>query len=117
MGTTPTKRGARRPGLIREKLATLPGSLPVLLMGDFNARAGEEIYGLLAEELSDSWKMAAIRTGPEETVHGFGKFKGGRIDWILNRGMGDVLSAETVTYTMDGIYPSDHYPVCVEFRA
>jgi hypothetical protein len=29
--------------------------------------------------------------------------------------MGDVLTAETVTFTMQGLYPSDHYPVCAEF--
>lgn len=103
--------------LIAEKLATLPRGLPVLVMGDFNARAGEEIYRLLTEELCDSWTMAAMRTGPEETVHGFGRFKGGRIDWILYRNLGDVLAAETITYTAQGLYPSDHYPVGAEFEA
>jgi endonuclease/exonuclease/phosphatase family metal-dependent hydrolase len=101
--------------LIREKLATLPKELPVLLTGDFNAPAGEEIYTSLTEDLRDSWKTAAIRSGPEETVHGFGRFKGGRIDWILYRNIGDVLTAETITYTMNGLYPSDHYPVCAKF--
>jgi endonuclease/exonuclease/phosphatase family metal-dependent hydrolase len=101
--------------LIREKLATIPEDMPVLLTGDFNAQAGEEIYTSLTGELRDSWTTAAIRTGPEETVHGFGRFKGGRIDWILHRNMGDVRTAETITHTMNGLYPSDHYPVCAEF--
>jgi endonuclease/exonuclease/phosphatase family metal-dependent hydrolase len=101
--------------LVREKLAALPERLPVVLMGDFNAPAGEEVYALLTERLCDSWKAATRRIGPEETVHGFGRFKGGRIDWILHRNMGDVLTAETVTFTMQGLYPSDHYPVCAEF--
>jgi endonuclease/exonuclease/phosphatase family metal-dependent hydrolase len=103
--------------LIREKLATLPGDLPILLMGDFNARAGEEIYASLTEGLCDSWETASVRTGPEVTVHGFGKFEGGRIDWILHRNMGDVLTAETITFTMNGLYPSDHYPVGAEFAS
>jgi endonuclease/exonuclease/phosphatase family metal-dependent hydrolase len=103
--------------LVREKLATLPEGLPVVLMGDFNAPAGEEVHALLTERLCDSWTTATRRVGPEETVHGFGKFKGRRIDWLLHRNMGDVLTAETITFTMQGLYPSDHYPVCAEFGA
>jgi endonuclease/exonuclease/phosphatase family metal-dependent hydrolase len=101
--------------LIREKLETLAEDLPILLTGDFNAPAGQEIYGLLTEDLRDCWTTAGIRIGPEETVHSFGRFKGGRIDWILYRNMGNVLSAETITYTSNGLYPSDHYPVSAEF--
>jgi endonuclease/exonuclease/phosphatase family metal-dependent hydrolase len=103
--------------LVQEKLATLPERLPVVLMGDFNAPAGQEVYASLTERLCDSWKAAAGRIGPEGTVHGFGRFEGGRIDWILHRNMGDVLRAETITFTMQGLYPSDHYPVCAEFGA
>ena len=44
--------------LVREKLAALPERLPVVLMGDFNAPAGEEVYALLTERLCDSWKAA-----------------------------------------------------------
>ena len=100
--------------LIREKLVTLPKELPVLLTGDFNARPDQEIYTLLTSDLQDAWTTANIRTGPEGTVHGFGKYGGGRIDWILHRNMGSVLAIETITDIVQGLYPSDHFPVCAE---
>lgn len=102
--------------LVLEKLATLPPTLPVLLSGDFNAQAGEEVYQTLTSKLQDAWTTAETRVGPEGTVHGFGRFVGGRIDWILSRNAGRVLSAQTVTYTARGLYPSDHYPVCATFE-
>jgi endonuclease/exonuclease/phosphatase family metal-dependent hydrolase len=84
------------------------------LTGDFNAAANQEIYRLLTADLRDAWTEASVRSGPEGTVHGFGKFAGGRIDWILYRNMGPVLSIETVSDTAGGLYPSDHFPVSAE---
>ena len=48
-------------------------------------------------------------------MHGFGRIIGRRIDWILHRGLGTAHSAETVADTVDGLYPSDHYPVTATF--
>jgi endonuclease/exonuclease/phosphatase family metal-dependent hydrolase len=105
--------------LVLEKIAALPQDLPLFLLGDFNAPAGGEIYHLLTGALSDAWETAKQTTGPEGTVHGFGKITGKgprlRFDWILHRSAGKVLTAETITYTVDGLYPSDHYPVMATF--
>lgn len=98
--------------LILEKIAELPVELPIILMGDFNAKAGSEVYQLLTATLSDAWNTAETTVGPEGTVHGFGRITGSRIDWILYRHIGRVFEAETVTYTARGLFPSDHYPVC-----
>ncbi len=97
--------------LANEKLNTLPPQLPVILMGDFNSPADGEVYHLLTQRLSDVWPAALHTIGPTSTVHGFGKFVGPRIDWILQRGFNPILSAETVTLRSDGLFPSDHYPV------
>lgn len=98
--------------LILEHIATLPASLPIVLMGDFNARAGGEIHQMLREVFIDAWESSAQRIGPEGTLHGFGRHPaGGRIDWILCRKIARVLTAETIVYTSNGLYPSDHYPV------
>ncbi len=98
--------------LIREKIAGLPAGLPIVITGDFNARAGGEIHETLKRDLVDAWETAETQRGPVGTVHGFGKFnEGGRIDWILHRHAERVLWAETVTHTADGLFPSDHYPV------
>ena len=102
--------------IILQKIAELPPDLPLFLTADFNAPAEGEIYGLLTKGLEDAWKTARETRGPDGTLHGFGKFKGSRrIDWILHRNAGRALSAETVTHTANGLYPSDHYPVIATF--
>jgi len=101
--------------LIREQLLRLPARLPALVTGDFNAPAGGEIYHMLTLDLRDAWTGATRVSGPEGTFHGFGRFPGGRIDWILYRHLRRVDSAETVTDTPRGVYPSDHFPVCATF--
>jgi endonuclease/exonuclease/phosphatase family metal-dependent hydrolase len=102
--------------LICEKLASLPPELSVIVTGDFNAQADGDIYKTLTTNLEDAWTEAETRVGPPGTVHGFGRFVGGRIDWILYRGAQAVASAETVTHTVRGLYPSDHYPVCATLK-
>ena len=41
---------------------------------------------------------------------------GNEIDWILSRGDVTVLKYEIVDYNVDGVYPSDHKPVLVEYQ-
>jgi endonuclease/exonuclease/phosphatase family metal-dependent hydrolase len=101
--------------LVLQQVAALPQDLPLLLTGDFNSPADGEIYGLLTVPLEDAWKTAQQTRGPEGTMHGFGRITGRRIDWILHRNVGETLTAETITQTADGLYPSDHYPVMATF--
>jgi endonuclease/exonuclease/phosphatase family metal-dependent hydrolase len=102
--------------LVLQQIAALPQHLPLFMTGDFNAPADGEIYSLLTGALLDAWKTAHHTEGPEGTVHGFGRITGRRIDWILHRNAGQTLSAETITHTVNGIYPSDHYPVVATFQ-
>jgi endonuclease/exonuclease/phosphatase (EEP) superfamily protein YafD len=37
------------------------------------------------------------------------------IDWILYRGNVKVLSHKRIDYNVNGVYPSDHRPILVEF--
>ena len=102
--------------VLLRKIQELPQHLPLFLTGDFNAPEGGEVYRMLTETLADAWITANERVGPEGTFHGFGKFKGTRrLDWILHRNAGQTLTAETVAHTANGLYPSDHYPVCATF--
>jgi endonuclease/exonuclease/phosphatase family metal-dependent hydrolase len=81
-------------------------SRPVFLLGDFNSRPGSEVYtALVGDDHSDD------RHVMEDSVEG-----GNRIDWILSRGNVTVLSYEIVDYNVDGVYPSDHKPIQVEFQ-
>lgn len=79
---------------------------PVFLMGDFNSRPGGEIYKtFVGDENSDDPFLL------KDSVEG-----GRGIDWILSKGSVKVLYYEEVDYNVDGVYPSDHKPIFVEFR-
>ncbi|HEY2839757.1 MAG TPA: endonuclease/exonuclease/phosphatase family protein [Pirellulales bacterium] len=102
--------------LIRERVDALKTKLPVILVGDFNASAeANPAYDTLvgAEGFSDTWKTAIEPGEAIGTFHNYaGPRKGGaRIDWILTRGPVGALSTSVVTYSKDGQYPSDHFPV------
>lgn len=105
--------------LIRERVSSLRTSLPVILVGDFNATAGaNKAYDILVGSglFQDLWVVAGERRNEGiNTFHGFtGPKQGGvRIDWILGRGIAEVITAETVTFSQDGQFPSDHFPVVV----
>ena len=103
--------------LIRTRLAKLPPSDRVILMGDFNAVATRNtVYDALTKEIgfTDSWFSAAQRRNETlNSFNGFGKstFNSARIDWILYRGEAEVPWAEVVDLTPGGRQPSDHFPV------
>jgi endonuclease/exonuclease/phosphatase family metal-dependent hydrolase len=103
--------------LVRQRVAALETKLPVLLVGDFNAGAGRnKAFDILTSEgfFSDSWLQAKVRQN--DGMNSFNGFKppgqeGERIDWILTRGNITVDRTEIVTFSRDGQFPSDHFPV------
>jgi endonuclease/exonuclease/phosphatase family metal-dependent hydrolase len=108
--------------LVRERVEALDTKLPVLLAGDFNAAAGtNQAYRILTQDafFKDTWPAARERVG--EGVATFNSFKalqksGIRIDWILSRGAVSVDKSEIVTFTRNGQFPSDHFPVVAWVR-
>lgn len=108
--------------LVRKRVEALNTKQPVLLVGDFNAAAGtNQAYKILIEGdfFKDTWQSARERIG--EGVATFNNFRalqktGVRIDWILSRG--DVIADKTeiVTFSRDGQFPSDHFPVVTWLR-
>jgi endonuclease/exonuclease/phosphatase family metal-dependent hydrolase len=108
--------------LIRERAEALKTTLPVLLVGDFNAAAGSnKAYEILTEAqfFTDTWTAAPQRRNDTiGTFHNFqGPREGGpRIDWILSRGPVAVDRTEIVTCSENGQYPSDHFPVIAELH-
>jgi len=79
---------------------------PLFLMGDFNCRPGSAPYKVMVEE-SRSTFSSQFRNSFEDP---------NKIDWILYKGDVKVLSYEDVQYNVDGVYPSDHTPIYVEFE-
>nr|WP_310096354.1 endonuclease/exonuclease/phosphatase family protein [Pseudoxanthomonas sacheonensis] len=104
-------RGA---ALILERLRQLPADEPILLIGDFNTVPDSRAHALLTAALTDAWQAAPRHQGPPATFHNFTGKADLRIDWILFRGL-QAKSARTVTTHRRGRYPSDHFPVVVDF--
>jgi len=112
----------RSAALILERLRTAPGGMPLILVGDFNVRAGSNpVYDMLTRDggFVDTW----VAAGNADTLGTFHEFKGvayargtNRIDWILSRGPVAPLSTEIITYARGSQFPSDHFPVIARVR-
>jgi len=111
--------------LIRDRVGRWEKDRPVILLGDFNSRAGvNPAYETLVGDgfFADTWLVAKRRPTPPEsgtaTFNGWGEFPLGdaRIDWVLTRGPWTVERAEIVTFAKDGRFPSDHFPVVARLR-
>jgi len=99
---------------IRKRLAQLPGDMPFILTGDFNATPDSVAHADLTKDLQDARISAVRHEGPASTFHDFTGHADKRIDWILYRGV-KADDVRTIT-THDGkIYPSDHFPVVADF--
>ena len=104
--------------LVLQRIRELQTQLPVILVGDFNARAeANPAYHTLAgpDALQDSWLTASTRVGDGlDTFNGFRPGphnRGRRIDWILYRGPVSAQKAQIIDFQKDGQYPSDHFPI------
>lgn len=118
------KRSAR---ILWERLQQHWDGTAQVVMGDFNAAPGSAIHRCLLRDcvrhygsptFRDAWEAAAHREGPVETFHaGKGRKRWpGRIDHIFFRpGKLHVDRCVTITHGLNGRFPSDHYPVMVEF--
>lgn len=104
--------------LIAERLREWP-ALPRIVMGDFNVHLdGPVLEPVRRIGLVDSFRTRhPARTSEVSTYHGFkGVRIGARIDGIFVPSDAEVLDAEIVYESRDGIWPSDHYPVTAVIR-
>lgn len=101
--------------LIARRVKKLPAGVPVIVTGDFNDVPGSGAYRRLTRRLRDAWVEAPRREGPDFTFHGFTGKGEKRIDWVLYRGGLQPLRAHTLDSHESGRYPSDHFPVAVDF--
>lgn len=108
--------------LIIEKVKQFELTHPIVLTGDFNTVPNGCTYNILTDqgEFKDAFKMSeAVINDQVGTFHNF-QFDPNQtydwIDWILYRGELQPTRAETILYQKDGIYPSDHFPVIVDFK-
>ncbi len=85
--------------------------LPTLLMGDFNAEPNSETIAMTNEVLQDLTAEIPL------TFHDYGREDHCKIDYIYATPtfVGAVRSIKIWDDVNEGIYLSDHYPICAEF--
>ena len=90
---------------------------PRIVMGDFNTWPDTSDYRLVATPYQDAW-TAAQTAGTASAFIGSGNTHGGsRFDYVFfSRVSALTLKSVTVPDTrINGVYPSDHYPVVAVF--
>lgn len=96
--------------------------LPVIIMGDFNARPHSRLIKGISGIKGDNHGFTAVQQSDSTlllrgTMGGFkGKKHGPHIDYIFVSDSIEILSAEIIEYSEKGKYPSDHYPVMASIK-
>lgn len=109
--------------VVAAQLAAMPADGPAFLIGDFNAWPSSPLVRRLTAAdgagFVDAVGAAREHAGPRVTFHwGTGAIRRGlRLDHVLARGAGTPLRAEVIDVHRDGLYPSDHFPLVVEFES
>ncbi len=105
------------------KLNTIE-KLPTILMGDLNCKPDSKPIRILSENLHtfDDIKLTNIYQSFDaedirNTYHGFkGKYKEQPIDYIFVSEEFEIDDAYIDTTAIDGMYPSDHFPLVAVLR-
>ncbi len=101
-------------GVVLDKIKEF-GSLPAVIMGDFNALEGSVTYNSVTENFLDAKKIAE-KTSDSHTYQNWGnpeKFQ--RIDYFMvSKTSFKVNSYNVLSAIHDGVYSSDHCPIVLE---
>ena len=105
--------------LLAKRIQQLDPQASVIVTGDFNCGEGSAAYGHLTSQqdsklqLRDTFRtFQPNATEGEGTFNGFkGRDNGARIDWILASPAFEVKDAKIDKSSIDGRFPSDHFPV------
>ncbi|HBD42553.1 MAG TPA: endonuclease/exonuclease/phosphatase [Bacteroidetes bacterium] len=95
-------------------------SVPVIVMGDFNANPSSEAIDVFSSFLTDAYHATiSSPQGPVATFNGFEVIDGGyqepegRIDYVFMSDEFAVNSYAAINEVRDGRYVSDHFPILV----
>lgn len=93
------------------------GSLPSIIMGDFNAEEDSQTYKA-AIEIFDDAKYRTSNPDKSATYQNFGKeLERENIDYFMISKTGiDIKDYHIINTTYDGVYPSDHFPIKIDFE-
>ena len=93
------------------------GSLPAVIMGDFNAKESSETYKSATENFLDA-KYQTKNTMTGATFQKWGEqLDRENIDYFMISKKGiKVVEYKIITDTYDGVYPSDHFPIFTSIK-
>ena len=100
--------------LLLDRVRQRPTADPVIVVGDFNAAAGDGAVARLSESDSPAPASAllAVQARPAGTFHGFtGEATGAPIDHIFLSPEWEVLDAQVLRGDGERPFASDHFPV------
>ncbi|MBE6598032.1 MAG: endonuclease/exonuclease/phosphatase family protein [Ruminococcaceae bacterium] len=87
---------------------------PIVLTGDFNASPESNVYRTVTAALADSSEIAETAER-RSTYHNYGK-SAARIDYAFVSSENiEVLHYRVITEKMNGMLPSDHYALLIEY--
>ena len=88
---------------------------PIVLTGDFNANPQSKVYSMVTAQLADSAKIAQ-KSEEHYTYHGNGS-SSTYIDFAFVSAQNIAVSHyRVITEKMNGMLPSDHYALVIEYR-
>lgn len=102
--------------VLTEKVLEITGDGNVVMTGDFNAYEDSSVYAVACENFKDS-KYIAKNTddGATFTKYGTKEDSGrGAIDFIFVSEGIEVETYKIIRNTVQGIYPSDHFPIVAD---
>ena len=90
----------------------------VILMGDLNCEPTDAPLQMLKGQYTDTYGAVALPYGPQGTFNGFDTTKvvTPRIDYVLSRNLETLSHRIVADRRRNNRYPSDHFPVLVEFK-
>lgn len=102
-------------GVVLDKIKKF-GSLPSIIMGDFNADEQSVTYENVTKDFLDA-KYQTENTMSGCTYQCFGEeLENENIDYFMISKTGITVNEyKVVTDTYDGVYPSDHFPIVMKF--
>ncbi len=102
--------------VLQAKIAELEKETTVVCTGDFNTFETAEAYAQMRKTMDDT-KLLAENSDTGITFHNYGAIEehdDGAIDFVFATKGTKALTYKIIRDSVDGIYPSDHYPIVAD---
>ena len=104
--------------LLLARIAARAPVAPVVVTGDFNTGEANPATQAMLKYFRDTFRVMHPAATEVGTANQFtlGRIGGDKIDYVFVEPETEVLGAEIVRTSVDGRYPSDHFPVTAVIR-